>query len=211
MHDALTDMLAMEVVIGWNVDLPSLQTGASMSSSDLDQDLFATVKPCDACIVTIVQAAIKTPLPATYIAHTDNIAVRIFKAKLPYQLNQLIPPDSIVMGFAYRDKQNVSKLGLFDCVRMNGQNVYALPPMKRHVMLHECWFGLEQKSRLDSLPQLLEAFSHVSVHWCGELRSCVAIKQQEVPFYYENFMLIPDELQENKPTHFKVIKPIDCE
>lgn len=211
MHDALTDMLAMEVVIGWNVDLPSLQTGASMSSSDLDQDLFATVQPRDACIVTIVQAAIKTPRAATYIAHTDNSAVRIFKAKLPYQLNQLIPPDSIVMGFAYRDKQNASKLGLFDCVRMNGHDVYSLPAMERHVMLHECWFGLEQKSRLDSLPQLVDAFSHVNVHWCGELRSCIGIKQQEVPFYYENLMLIPEKLQENEPTHCKVVKLNDCE
>jgi len=130
----------------------------SRHTADTDDEIFATLLPANAeivCLLTNLYGDTYVCLP-----RLDGV---VTLCKPAYAAAALIGNDSVCHGFLYPDKNSVTRIGLFDVSKMNGNSTRELAPVDRHIALHTRL----REARCAGTADLLK------YHWSGYEMSCM--------------------------------------
>ena len=130
------------------------------SARPVPEDFFAaSVVPDAAMLVTLLVTA----EGATFVDTHQKEGV-LFMVRPRYQLRSIVPPDTIVHGFMYADRNLEPRLGLFDANRMDGEDLSALAPLIRHQRVFEMCNDAAARGRMTEYVLYHGVFYEVRSH-----------------------------------------------
>lgn len=136
---------------------------------DVDACSLACMRPRGSMPVFLCTATEQTKTPTIILASCTQTAPSQYLPRRQLQLN--LPPDSILVGFVYADRDMRVNVGVFDAVRIAGRDdISRQPPLERHQQIAK---------------MLMDGTGMVRHHWAGFAESCrslLDVKQCRLPF-----------------------------
>jgi hypothetical protein len=149
--DMLADVLGSPCMYGAYQTLHYSSVACDGEHTRLDAESPATLLPLNARIVGFF-----VDTSGNTFVYTDGL----YTAKLEYSLRGILPPDSVVYAFVFRNKQGQAQLGIFDASQVHGRSVAHLQCIERHKAIHGGFRKPEQTAGGANVPV-------VYLHWVG--------------------------------------------
>ena len=130
------------------------------SARPVPEDFFAASVVQDAAMLVTL---LVTAEGATFVDTHQKEGV-LFMVRPRYQLRSIVPPDTIVHGFMYADRNLEPRLGLFDANRMDGEDLSALAPLIRHQRVFEMCNDAAARGRMTEYVLYHGVFYEVRSH-----------------------------------------------
>jgi hypothetical protein len=200
--DMLADVVGTPCMFGAYQTLRYSSVACGGEHTRFDAENPATLLPVDASIVGFfVDASGNT------FVYTDGL----YTAKLEYSLRGILPPDSVVYAFVFRNAQGLAQLGIFDASQVHGRCIAHLPCIERFKAIHGGFRKPVQTAGGANVPV-------VYLHWVGHEEVLVRMmkfrKQTplKIDFAVDCVMRLSDSLLASS-TCCKLLTqdPIECE
>lgn len=140
-----------------------------------DAENPATLMPANASIVGFF-----VDTSGNTFAYTDDL----YTAKIEYSLRGIVPTDSVVYAFVFRNKHGRAMVGIFDTSRVHGHCLLHLPCIERFKVIHGGF-----RKREETMQGVGANVPAVYLHWVGHEEVLVRMmkfrKQQEIKVDFE--------------------------
>ena len=177
--NVLADVVSSPCMGGVYQSLRYCPVAAEDEHTRYDTERPATLLPRDAQILGLfVDSASNT------FAYADQL----YTAKLEYSLRGIVPNDSVVHAFLFRNTHGRPLLGIFDASRVDGRCVQHLPCIERFKVLHG---------------RFKQIGTHVNLHWVGheavlvQMLKCRHERRLDVDFAVDCVLRLSDALGEH--------------
>lgn len=165
----------------------SMESDGEHTRFDLEKP--ATLFPMEAQVVGFfVDTAGNT------FVYTDDL----YKAKMEYSLHDMVPKDSVVYAFVFKNRHGRTVVGIFDSSRVNGHCLLHLPCIERFKVIHSVF-----KKRDENMKVNAQNLPGVYLHWVGHegvLMNMMKYRKQnemKVDFDVDCVLRLSDELLEH--------------
>lgn len=196
----LGDVISTPCMHGVYQTLRYCPVGTDGEHTRFDTERPATLLPVGAQILGLfVDSAGNT------FAYSDEL----YTTKLEYSLRGVVPNDSVVHAFLFRNAHGLPSLGIFDASRVHGHCLLHLPCIERYKAIHARFSRLEAPSA--SVPA-------VYLHWVGHEAVLVNMlkfrhqRSMNVDFAVECVLRLSDDLGEHSTCcKLLTLEPIETE
>ena len=181
--NVLADVVSTPCMGGVYQTLRYCSVGAEGEHTRYDTERPATLLPRDTQILGLfVDSAGNT------FAYADDL----YTTKLEYSLRGIVPNDSVVHAFLFRNTQGRPLLGIFDASRVDGHCLVHLPCIERFKVLHGRFKRSDAPHR-----------TNVNLHWVGHeavlvhMLKCRHERSLNVDFVVDCVLRLSDALGEH--------------
>lgn len=182
----LGDVISTPCMHGVYQTLRYCSVGTDGEHTRFDTERPATLLPIDAHILGLfVDGAGNT------FAYADDL----YTTKMEYSLRGVVPNDSVVHAFLFRNTLGRPSLGIFDASRVHGHCLLHLPCIERFKAIH-ARFSRRETSHDASVPA-------VYLHWVGHeavlvnMLKCRQERSLNVDFAVDCVLRLSDDLGEH--------------
>jgi hypothetical protein len=178
----LGDVISTPCMRGVYQTLRYCPVGAACEHTRFDAERPATLLPVDAQILGLFVDG-----TGNTFAYTDDL----YTTKMEYSLRGIVPNDSVVHAFLFRNAQGRPSLRIFDASRVFGRCLLHLPCIERFKTIH---------SRFSNRAAPGASVSAVHLHWVGHEAVLVNMlnsrheHSMNVDFAVECVLRLSDEL-----------------
>lgn len=190
----LADVISTPCMHGVYETLRYSAVGAEDEHTRFDAERPATLLPCDAQILgLLVDTAGNT------FVYTDDL----YTAKLEYSLRGIVPNDSVVYAFLFRNAAGRPALGIFDASRLHGHCLRHLPCIERFKAIHARFKPCIERFKSTHARAAPCSGPAVYLHWVGHEAVLVhKLKWRhetslDVDFAVDCVLRLPDALGEH--------------
>jgi len=192
--DMLCEIISTRCMSGVHASLKYCSLECEGEHTRFDAENAATLMPVDAQIISLFIDS----KGYTY-AYIDDMYI----VKLQYCLRNILPNDSVVYGFIFKNLSGVVVLGIFDASRVRGRCLLHLSCIDRFKAIHSEFTALKPTP---SSPQT----QYVHLHWVGHEGVLVDMmqfrkeKRMKVDFAVDCVLRLSDDLRHH-PTCLKLL------
>lgn len=190
----LSEVISTRCMTGVHASLKYCSVECDGEHTRYDVENAATLMPVDAQIISLFIDS----KGFTY-AYIDDVYI----VKLQYCLRNILPNDSVVYGFIFKNLSGIVVLGIFDAARVRGRCLLHLPGIERFKCIHS------EFKVLNLVPSGLKS-QFVHLHWVGHEGVLVNMMQfrkekpPKVDFAVDCVLRLSDDLQ-HRPTCLKLL------
>lgn len=183
--DMLCDVVSTRCMSGFYETLTYCSVECDGEHTRFDTENAATLMPVDTQIISLFIDS-----KGNTYAYKDDVYI----VKLKYCLRTIVPNDSVVYAFLFRNSGGVVVVGIFDASRVRGRCLLHLPCIERFKIIHS------EFTPLKSVPALIR---FVYLHWVGYegvLMGMMQFRKQKdlnVDFDVDCVLRLSDDLRNN--------------